>query len=87
MCVWRIAALYAVEISARPLVEERCKERACEACHEAREPQGVNPKDAEGLNSTVEPLLTHTPPLQIRAMGYEGLWPIRVVLKIDKKLD
>ena len=37
------------------------------------------------LSSTVEPLLIHTPPLQLWAMGYERIWAFKGELKIDQK--
>jgi hypothetical protein len=36
------------------------------------------------LYSTVEALLTHTPREQLQAMGYEGVWSLRMLLKIDQ---
>ena len=38
-----------------------------------------------GCDVTVEPLLTHTPRWTARAMGYEGLWANRGMVKIDSK--
>ena len=35
--------------------------------------------------TTVEPLITHTPRWMAELMGYEGLWPLGGVLKIDLK--
>jgi hypothetical protein len=35
--------------------------------------------------STVEPLITHTSRWTAESMGYEGLWIVRGVLKIDSK--
>jgi len=35
---------------------------------------------------TVEPLITHTPRWMAELMGYEGLWPLRGVPKIDLKI-
>jgi hypothetical protein len=35
--------------------------------------------------STVEPLITHTPRWMAQGMGYEGLWPLGGVLRIDSE--
>jgi hypothetical protein len=36
-------------------------------------------------SGTVKPLLTHTPQWTAQAMGYQGLWVVRVTPKIDLK--
>ena len=36
--------------------------------------------------STVNSLLTHTLPWTLQAMGYEGVWGLRMVLKINPKI-
>ena len=38
-------------------------------------------RSTEDIDGTVEALLTHTPPLQLRAMGYQRIWVLRVPLK------
>jgi hypothetical protein len=36
--------------------------------------------------TTVNSLLTHTSPWTLQAMGYEGVWGLRMVLKIDPRI-
>ena len=38
-------------------------------------------------SNTVVTLITHTPPSYPGRMGYEGLWVVRVSIKIDNKIQ
>ncbi|KAF8232561.1 hypothetical protein L208DRAFT_1397199 [Tricholoma matsutake] len=37
------------------------------------------------MSTTVDSLITHTPRWTLQAMGYEGVWGLRMVLKIGPK--
>jgi len=39
------------------------------------------------LELTVEALLTHTPRFPLQGMGFGRVWPLRMLLKIDREIQ
>jgi hypothetical protein len=74
-----IQILYAVEAT---LTGIRSRDTSCSNCCTSQ-PDGGS---SLTFDSTVNSLLTHTSPWTPQAMGYDGVWGLRMVLKINPRI-